>query len=116
MMLSTWLEAEKGRSAALAAHFGKTPAAISQWKKNGVPVDLMKAVRDFTSGGVTLEEMVPETTTAPAANPSGEHASAADWPRERLDRRERERRTRLDDRRSIPVPMADRRVRERREG
>lgn len=60
MDLTSWLEAEKGRSAALASHFGKTPAAVSQWKKNGVPVDLMKAVRDFTGGAVTLEEMVPE--------------------------------------------------------
>ena len=59
MDLTTWLEAEKGRSAALAAHFGKTPAAVSQWKTNGVPLGLMKAVRDFTGGAVTLEEMVP---------------------------------------------------------
>lgn len=62
MDLTTWLEAEKGRAAALAAHFGKTPAAISQWKSNGVPLGLMKAVRDFTGGAVTLEELVPEPT------------------------------------------------------
>ena len=61
MDLTSWLEAEKGRSASLAAHFGKTPAAISQWKRNGVPVDLMKAVREFTANAVTLEEMVPES-------------------------------------------------------
>lgn len=63
MNITDWLEAEKGRSAALAAHFGKTPAAISQWKTNGVPLNLMKDVRDFTSGQVTLEEMVPEPAT-----------------------------------------------------
>jgi DNA-binding transcriptional regulator YdaS (Cro superfamily) len=60
MDLTTWLETEKGRSAALAAHFGVSPAAVSQWKKNGAPMDKMKAVRDFTEGEVTLEEMVPE--------------------------------------------------------
>lgn len=60
MDLTTWLEAEKGRAASLAAHFNVTPAAVSQWKKNGVPLDNMKAVRDFTGGVVTLEEMVPE--------------------------------------------------------
>jgi len=60
MNLNTWLEAEKGRSASLALHFGVSPAAISQWKRNGVPLDNMKAVRDFTEGAVTLEEMVPE--------------------------------------------------------
>lgn len=60
MNITDWLEAEKGRAAALAAHFGKTPAAVSQWKTNGVPLHLMKPVRDFTGGAVTLEEMVPE--------------------------------------------------------
>lgn len=59
MNLSEWLEAEKGRSAALAHHFGKTPGAVSQWKTNGVPLNLMKAVRDFTGGVVTLDAMVP---------------------------------------------------------
>jgi hypothetical protein len=67
MDLTTWLEAEKGRSAEMAAHFKKTPAAVSQWKINGVPVGLMKAVRDFTRNAVTLEEMVPESDhSAPA--------------------------------------------------
>lgn len=65
MKLSTWLEAEKGRAAAMAAHFGKTRAAISQWKTDGVPLAHMKAVREFTGGAVTLEEMVPESP-APA--------------------------------------------------
>jgi DNA-binding transcriptional regulator YdaS (Cro superfamily) len=76
MDLTTWLEAEKGRSAALAAHFGKTPAAISQWKRNGVPLDVMKAVRDFTAGEVTLEEMVPDARRVPelAANDAPELA------------------------------------------
>lgn len=60
MNLTAWLDAEKGRSSALAAHFNVTPAAVSQWKRNGVPVANMKAVRDFTGGDVSLEEMVPE--------------------------------------------------------
>ena len=70
MNITSWLEAEKGRGAALAAHFGKTPAAISQWKSNGVPLDLMKAVRDFTSGAVTLEEMVPDNRAASSTDPT----------------------------------------------
>jgi DNA-binding transcriptional regulator YdaS (Cro superfamily) len=60
MDLNTWLAAEKGRSASLAAHFGVSPAAVSQWKTNGVPVAHMKAIRNFTGGAVTLDEMVPE--------------------------------------------------------
>ena len=59
MNIIQWLEAEKGRSAAMAAHFGRTPAAISQWKTNGVPVHLMRAVSSFTGGAVTLDELVP---------------------------------------------------------
>lgn len=60
MNFSAWLDAEKGRGTALAGHFGITPAAISQWQSNGVPVARMKAVRDFTAGQVSLEEMLPE--------------------------------------------------------
>ena len=58
-----WLEAEKGRATSLAAHFNVTQAAVSQWKTNGVPVRHMKQVRDFTSGEVTLDEMVPSVAS-----------------------------------------------------
>lgn len=64
MNLNAWLELEKGRSTALADHFGVSRSAVSQWKSNGVPLAYMKAVRDFTGGEVTLEEMVPEVTSA----------------------------------------------------
>jgi len=67
MDLTAWLEHKKGRSAALAAHFGVSRSAVSQWKANGVPVDYMKAVREFTAGQVTLEQMVPESADAKAA-------------------------------------------------
>lgn len=67
MNLTAWLEAEKGRSAALAAYFGVSPAAVSQWKRNGVPLDNMKAVREFTAGAVTLDEMVPPIAAAAPA-------------------------------------------------
>lgn len=60
MNLSQWLAAEKGRASAMAAHFNVSPAAVSQWKSNGVPLANMKAVRDYTGGQVTLEEMVPD--------------------------------------------------------
>ncbi len=70
MNLTTWLEAEKGRSAALAAHFGVTAAAVSQWKTNGVPLANMKAVRDFTRNAVTLDEMVPEKLKPPQRRPA----------------------------------------------
>lgn len=81
MNLTAWLEQEKGRSATLAAHFSKTPAAISQWKKNGVPVDLMKAVRDVTRNEVTLEEMVPGISSRDAPDaPAIPTAEPSTWP------------------------------------
>ena len=60
MDYTDWLKAEPGRASALAAHFGVTPSAVSQWRTNGVPPAHMKAVRDFSGGEVTLEEMLPD--------------------------------------------------------
>lgn len=71
MNLTDWLEAERGRSEALAKHFEVSKAAVSQWKTNGVPVDKMKAIREFTVGSVTLEEMVPEPKGTVAAEQGG---------------------------------------------
>jgi len=66
MKFDQWLGAEKGRAAALAAHFEVTQSAVSQWVTNGVPTQRMKAVRDYTDGAVTLEDMVPESPVEPA--------------------------------------------------
>jgi DNA-binding transcriptional regulator YdaS (Cro superfamily) len=60
MHINDWLEAEVGRSRALADHIGVTKAAVSQWKTNGIPLAHMKRVREYTGGQVTLEEMVPD--------------------------------------------------------
>lgn len=59
MDLNTWLDEAPGRLTSMAAHFDVTPSAISQWRKNGVPLDRMRAVSDFTDGAVSLEDMVP---------------------------------------------------------
>lgn len=59
MLFTEWLDAEKGRTTAVAEHFDRTLGAISQWR-DGVPTSLMLAVRDFTGGEVTLEEMLAE--------------------------------------------------------
>ena len=63
MNLNQWLDNETGRSARLAEHFGVTPSAVTQWRSNGVPVERMKAVRDFTANAVTVEEMLPSDST-----------------------------------------------------
>jgi DNA-binding transcriptional regulator YdaS (Cro superfamily) len=64
MKLNDWLAAEKGRLTNLAQHFGLTPSAVSQWKDNGVPVDRMRAVCEFTGGAVSLDDLVPVPTPA----------------------------------------------------
>ena len=60
MDITTWLELEKGRLSAMADFFDVTPSAVTQWKTNGVPGAKMKAVRAFTRGCVTLDEMVSD--------------------------------------------------------
>jgi DNA-binding transcriptional regulator YdaS (Cro superfamily) len=67
MNFSDWLNAERGRLAAITAHFGLTQSAVCQWRVNGVPPARMKAVRDFTGGSVTLEEMLPDAHDVAAA-------------------------------------------------
>ena len=62
MKLKTWLEAERGRYTALAAHLGVTIGRVSQIASDGVPTKFMTTVRDFTGGAVTLEAMVSERT------------------------------------------------------
>ncbi|QIM51601.1 helix-turn-helix domain-containing protein [Hydrogenophaga crocea] len=70
MELKTWLDAERGRYTALAAHLDVTVGRISQMADEGVPVKYMQAVRAFTKNKVTLEEMVkartPDSKTAEA--------------------------------------------------
>lgn len=63
MDFSTWLNQRPGRPAAVAAHFGVSKGAVSQWRKK-VPLAKMRAIRDFTDGLVTVEEMVRGAETA----------------------------------------------------
>lgn len=60
MKLSSWLDADRGRLTSMAAHFGLTQSAVSQWRTNGIPPSRMKAVRDFTQGEVALDDMLPD--------------------------------------------------------
>jgi DNA-binding transcriptional regulator YdaS (Cro superfamily) len=62
MNLKTWLEAERGRSKALADLLGVSPGRITQMADDGVPPKFMLAVRNFTGGKVTLESLVKDRT------------------------------------------------------
>ena len=82
MNFATWVQLSPGRVVAVARHFGVTHGAVSQWAENGVPLLKMRAVRDFTSNAVTLEEMVPQSpgpfyTPGPWREPSERDEPAA---------------------------------------
>ena len=62
MKLKSWLDEERGRASALAAHLGLTAGRISQMAADGVPVKFMQIVSAFTAGGVSVNEMVDERT------------------------------------------------------
>lgn len=62
MNLKTWLDEERGRYTALAAHLGVSVGRVSQMADNGCPTKFMLSVRDFTGGGVSLEELVEART------------------------------------------------------
>ena len=70
MKLKTWLDAERGRYTALAAHLGISVGRASQLADQGVPTKFMLAVRDFTGGEVSLEELVEART--PSSELAGE--------------------------------------------
>ena len=76
MELTTWLDADRGRLTALAAHFRLTQSAVSQWRANGVPPQRMKAVREFTLGLVTLDDMLPDVLISQESAPAAETAKA----------------------------------------
>jgi len=60
MNLKSWLKAGRGRHAALAAHLGLSRGRITQIADRGVPIKYLIAVRGFTKGAVTLEEMAAQ--------------------------------------------------------
>jgi DNA-binding transcriptional regulator YdaS (Cro superfamily) len=65
MNLKTWLEAERGRSKALADFLGVSPGRITQMASDGVPPKFMLSVRDFTKRKVSLESLVGDRTPDP---------------------------------------------------
>lgn len=66
MRLKEWLDAERGRYSALATALDVTLSRVSQMAKDGVPKGHLIAVRDFTGGQVSIEEMLGEVSGAPA--------------------------------------------------
>ena len=62
MKLKDWLNAERGRHAALATHLGLSAGRVTQMADRGVPVKYMLCVEAFTKGEVSLRDMVTDRT------------------------------------------------------
>lgn len=73
MKFSEWLDAEKGRTKAVAEHYGRTLSAISQWRI-GVPQGRMLSLMEFTNNEVSLEEMLIERAEAAQRGSSSQEA------------------------------------------
>lgn len=64
MRLKEWLDAERGRYRLLAQALGVTIGRVSQMARSGVPKSHLIAVRDFTGGEVSIEEMLADESRA----------------------------------------------------
>ena len=58
MQLTEWLDAERGRSLALATHMQKSKAAVTLWRDDGVPLKFMREVSAFTLNEVSVQELM----------------------------------------------------------
>ena len=58
MTLHDWLDMEPGRARRLAEFLRCSKTAVSLWRDNGVPMDRMRQVADFTEGAVTVDDML----------------------------------------------------------
>lgn len=79
MNLKDWLDAKRGRHRELSVALGVTPGRISQMAADGVPKAHLIAVRDFTGGEVSIEEMLesPPAMVDKATSPATPTESAA---------------------------------------
>lgn len=62
MKLNQWLQEQRGRQTALAAHLGVKPPTVSDWGagQKQVALDHCPAIQDFTDNAVTCEELRPD--------------------------------------------------------
>lgn len=65
MKFSDWLDAEKGRTKAVAEHFGVSLSAVTQWR-DGVPRERMRDLHSLTAAEVGYEDMLPTQAEAKA--------------------------------------------------
>lgn len=62
MKFSEWLDAQKGRTKAVALHFSVSLGAVTQWRV-AVPRHRMRELMEFTRGEVGFDGMLPATAS-----------------------------------------------------
>lgn len=63
LKFADWLDAEVGRATEVARYFGVTNGAVTQWKTNGVPADLILEMHEYTRKAVSVESMLADRPT-----------------------------------------------------
>jgi hypothetical protein len=76
----TWLDSKTGRSKALAARCHVSQAAVSQWRKVGVPMIHWPEVVAFAGRELSVQNLVDHSVTVKRSRAAGraanEHAAA----------------------------------------
>lgn len=67
MRLHEWLSEEEGRATRLAAEFGVSKSAVSQWRSGGAPVRCFRRIVELSEGLVTLDDLVKDKEPSHAA-------------------------------------------------
>jgi len=58
MNLHQWLSEEEGRATRMAAAFGVSRSAVSQWRSSGAPTRYLRRIVEVTAGEVSLDELL----------------------------------------------------------
>lgn len=77
MDLHLWLDKQKGRARDLSLHLGVSKTAVSLWRANGIPLQHMPKIVEFTKGAVSIEDMAMRAIELRAANASKAESEAA---------------------------------------
>lgn len=77
MMYTEWLDAERGRSTALATHMGKSKAAITLWRTEGVPIPHIREVSAYSGNCVTVPELLDHALACSEKRRNGAAQQAA---------------------------------------
>jgi hypothetical protein len=67
MRLHDWLSEEEGRATRLAAEFGVSRSAVSQWRSVGAPLRCFRRIVELTAGAVSVDDLLSDKEAAAAS-------------------------------------------------